>query len=91
MESEEWRHLVSGDVKEAEGKGVSLAKEKRRRRKEDQQLASVFVCPICSRDCHARIGLMSHYRKCASLHHQRARSSPSSFLMEGCLLLYILA
>ena len=70
MEREAWRHLVSGGVKEAESKRVSLAKEKRRRRKEGQQLASGFVCPICSRDCHARIGLMSHYRKCASRDHQ---------------------
>ena len=70
MEREAWRHLVSGGVKEAESKRVSLAKEKRRRGKEGQQLASGFVGPICSRVCHARIGLMSHYRKCASSDHQ---------------------
>ena len=34
----EWHHIVSGGVKEAKGKQVSLAKERRQRRRKGLQL-----------------------------------------------------
>ena len=60
-----WRYQVSQGIKVAENRRISSAKEKRRRRKEGQYDSTAFVCPICTKDCHARIGLISHQRKCS--------------------------
>ena len=45
-------------------------KEKRMRRKAAAHLdrpASDFICALCHRDCHSRIGLASHTRHCTRI------------------------
>ena len=68
----EWRQLIRQGIEAAEDRRIAHQKEKRRRRKESLHPASTFVCPECSRDCHSRIGLYSHNRKCGGDQNQRA-------------------
>lgn len=62
-----WRHAVKSSVKKGEdARNVALT-EKRERRKNKQQQPqqpSNFVCSKCYRDCHSRVGLYSHSRRC---------------------------
>ena len=56
MDRDEWRQRVTDGVKEAEGKRVTLQREKRKTRKEMQdQPSTAFVCLMYHKDCHSRI------------------------------------
>ena len=65
-----WRYAVREGVKTGEEKRKKRFEERRARRKERQQNQaqypqSNYVCVNCGRDCHARIGLLSHTRRCS--------------------------
>ena len=64
MDRENWRHLVSTGVSDAESSRIALQKDKRDRRKNRQMHPTLYICSACSRDCHSRIGLHSHTRHC---------------------------
>ena len=65
----QWRQAVRNGTAKAEDKLRQNAEEKRCRRKEKQKTTPVDTthkCAVCGRDCHSRIGLHSHSRKCSS-------------------------
>ena len=61
-----WRCLLHDQLREGENKMHNAAIDKRKRRKAAPTTpsASNHICPNCSRDCHSRIGLVSHRRRC---------------------------
>ena len=62
-----WRCLLHKQPKEGEEKITNEAIEKRTRRKEKtttDSAASTHICYSCGKDCHSRIGLISHRRHC---------------------------
>ena len=68
-----WRHAVREGVERGEEKRKQQLEERRARRKERQQIQahnppSNYMCGNCGRDCHARIGLLSHARRCSHRH-----------------------
>ena len=70
-----WRHAVNSGVKSGERMRTLRLEEKREQRKARKQNVefnpqSEFVCNRCGRDCHARIGLLSHVKRC-SQHEQQ--------------------
>ena len=65
-----WRSAVRKGVRTGENKRNRLLEDKRQRRKERQESLdcnqpSTFCCITCDRDCHSRIGLVSHARHCS--------------------------
>ena len=63
-----WKHTVQDRLAQFEEDSTQRAKEKRRQRKEQPPAdrgATAFTCAICGRDCHSRIGLHSHSRRCS--------------------------
>ena len=67
----QWRGAVTKHLKTGEDKLTQAATERRVRRKfcvsSVQQPA--YTCNTCNKDCHSRIGLHSHSRRCSSLAH----------------------
>ena len=67
----QWRGAVTKHLKTGEDKLTQAATERRVRRKlcvsSVQQPA--YTCNTCNQDCHSRIGLHSHSRRCSSLAH----------------------
>ena len=64
-----WRHQVQAGVEEAEEKGKvqELARRTaRKKRAASTHIQTTFICVICNRDCHSRIGLYSHARSCST-------------------------
>ena len=61
---DEWRHTVRKGIETADRKRGMAAEEKRIQRKNKTVAPTHFICPNCSRDCHSRIGLLSHSRRC---------------------------
>ena len=64
-----WRLAVRQGTLWAESERRESAVEKRSRRKQRQQQLqqpSSFTCDKCGRDCHSRVGLHSHSRRCSS-------------------------
>lgn len=61
-----WRSAIHSGIKQAETVRIETQKQKRAQRKSSSAdpPASAFICPSCSRDCHSRIGLHSHSRRC---------------------------
>ena len=64
-----WQSAVRKGVRTGEDKRNRLLEDKRQRRKErqeslDSKQPSTFCCTTCDRDCHSRIGLVSHTRRC---------------------------
>ena len=62
-----WRQTVKQGAKFAEEALTTAALDKRSRRKERgkyPQQPTPFSCTRCARDCHSRVGLHSHSRKC---------------------------
>jgi hypothetical protein len=62
-----WRQAVRLGVQNTESERLSSLREKRQRKKDrllQPRQASSFTCTFCGRDCHSRIGLHSHSRKC---------------------------
>ncbi|XP_063605235.1 uncharacterized protein LOC134780428 [Penaeus indicus] len=64
-----WRQAVHRGSRLADEARFQQAAEKRSRRKERAASASSvlsgFICTNCNRDCHSRIGLHSHSRRCS--------------------------
>ena len=64
-----WRQEVQRGVRQAEEERSQQAAGKRARRKQRAASASAqsscYVCTNCNRDCHSRIGLHSHTRRCS--------------------------
>ena len=62
-----WRSTVREGVRSAERVSNAALAEKRSRRKRRErqpQQPTAHVCTTCNRDCHSRVGLFSHSRKC---------------------------
>ena len=65
-----WHHTIHNSVRLGEEKRTLQLKEKRLQRKEGQKNVNAnqqsdFARSNCSRDCRARIGLLSHSRCCS--------------------------
>ncbi|KAJ8369124.1 hypothetical protein SKAU_G00091520 [Synaphobranchus kaupii] len=64
-----WRSTLTKQLKAGEESLLSAAKDKRARRKENcnsNSAESIHKCDLRGRDCHSRIGLFSHRRRCSS-------------------------
>ena len=64
-----WKATVTNGVKRAEEARTSQLADKRTRRKARAASVSAptaHICTNCSRDCHSRVGLFSHSRRCQS-------------------------
>ena len=59
-----WRAIVKEGSLRAEEQTRAEAVGKRARRKARQHCPTAFVCVSCRRDCHSRIGLISHTKSC---------------------------
>jgi len=62
-----WRLAVRQGTQKAEEMRNTNLDAKRARRKANQkhpQQASAYTCSKCNRDCHSRVGLFSHSRRC---------------------------
>ncbi|KAI8494637.1 hypothetical protein Bbelb_278630 [Branchiostoma belcheri] len=68
----EWRHAVKVGLARGQVKHHMQLETKRQKRKEKlhAQNSSSFLCLNCGRDCHARIGLISHTKRCPRPQHQ---------------------
>ena len=67
-ESSAWRQVVQHGLLHFEETLVQQAKAKRQSRKQQNQGAGQetdCICLQCGRDCHSRIGLLSHIRRCS--------------------------
>ena len=63
-----WRAAVHCGTKQAEQDRTDHLKEKRAARKRScsiDQAATFYTCRLCGKDCHSRIGLHSHTRRCS--------------------------
>lgn len=68
-----WRQAVHKGIKKGEQHRSQQLETKRQRRKMRQQKQALdppsgFTCGYCRRDCHSRIGLLSHSRRCPQRH-----------------------
>ena len=64
-----WRHEIHQGSITSEEKLRQTADDKREERKQKARVVpvgSVYICSTCGRDCHSRIGLYSHCRKCSN-------------------------
>lgn len=64
-----WRRTLKEHLKTGEEKLMNAAADKRALRKErntSDQPETTHKCDTCGRDCHSRIGLHSHKRRCSS-------------------------
>ncbi|GAA6107071.1 uncharacterized protein LOC118407100 [Tachysurus ichikawai] len=60
-----WRLAVRQGAQKAEKmRNTNLAEKRARSNQQQPQQASAFTCSKCNRDCHSRIGLFSHSRRC---------------------------
>ena len=59
-----WRTVVKEGVIVAEEQRMEEATDRRARRKAKTFGSTEHVCKSCGKDCHSRIGLHSHSRKC---------------------------
>ena len=66
-----WKYTLKRQLPKGEDKWNSKVAVKRARRKEKAKTSTfpqeptTFICQNCSRDCKARIGLLSHSKKCS--------------------------
>ena len=63
-----WKNTLHKQLLTGEERLSAVAAEKRARRKETtvNRPESTHRCDLCDRDCHSRIGLYSHKRRCSS-------------------------
>lgn len=61
-----------------------LQREKRGKRlvggSQSNQNGTIYICDVCNKDCHSKIGLHSHHRRCSKTSSKRI---PSSSWMDG--------
>ena len=65
-----WKQTVQMGLSKFTETLAQQLEEKRLRTKAAAQVdrpASVFICALCHRDCHSRIGLASHTRRCTGM------------------------
>ncbi|XP_063595337.1 uncharacterized protein LOC134772300 [Penaeus indicus] len=65
-----WRGALTQHLKSGEEKLSQAATERRARRKQSDSSNrpdTEHKCDFCNKDCHSRIGLFSHRRRCSSL------------------------
>ena len=64
-----WRQVVTNSLSNYEETLAEQSEAKRQRRKGSNQAdnphPTAFICTQCQRDCHSRIGLVSHTRRCS--------------------------
>ena len=62
-----WRSAVKEGLRKGEEKRQRQISDRRARRKERKAAGSAqpteHLCVVCKRDCHSRIGLLSHQRR----------------------------
>ena len=64
-----WKGALTQHLRAGEEKLMDAAAEKRAHRKErsnSERPATDHRCDLCDRDCHSRIGLYSHKRRCST-------------------------
>ena len=65
-----WKLTLKRQLPQGESRWKATVAEKRARRKakasEHLHTPSIFICSNCGRDCKARIGLLSHSKKCGT-------------------------
>ena len=64
-----WRVALTNQLKAREEKLTKAATERRARRRlsgSSDRPETEHKCDLCIRDCHSRIGLYSHRRRCSS-------------------------
>ena len=69
QDRDQWRHKLTSSLSRGEEELRLSWEGKRTRRKNSLQAmpaASSYLCSLCGRDCHSRIGLHSHSRRCSS-------------------------
>ena len=80
-----WRQAVQQIIFQFEETRLALQTEaKRQRRKvrsQGDRPATDYICSQCGRDCHSRIGLSSHARRCSRATNVRHHSLPR---LKGC-------
>ena len=62
-----WKATLTQHLKLGEKRLIREAADKRKRRKAQASavpISTSYLCDTCSRDCHSRIGLLSHSRRC---------------------------
>ena len=65
----EWRSALKQHLETEEEKLMAAAADKRARRKEGSSSIrpeTTHRCDVCYKDCHSRIGLFSHKRRCSN-------------------------
>ena len=65
----EWRSALKQHLETGEDKLMAAAAGKRARRKEGSSSIrpeTTHICDVCYKDCHSRIGLFSHMRRCSN-------------------------
>ncbi len=65
----EWRSALKQHLERGEEKLMAAAADKRTRRREDSSSIrpeTTHRCDVCNKDCHSRIGLFSHKRRCSN-------------------------
>lgn len=70
LERPAWRQAVRKGLSKFEKTLAQQHEAKRMRRKAAAQAdrpASNFICILCHRDCHSRVGLASHSRRCSRI------------------------
>lgn len=92
-----WRSTLAKHLKSGEDRLISAEEDKWTRRKESHSSNSTETtnrCELCDRDCHSRIDLCSHRRRCSSRADNNYDHHPWSSLTDGgrrttniCLLL----
>ena len=64
-----WRQELRAGLIRGEARLRQTAEDKRKHRKYSQrsstQEATIYKCAHCDRDCHSRVGLFSHSRRCS--------------------------
>ena len=84
-----WRQAVQQGLSEFENTLAEQAETKRQTRKARNQgdrPATDRIRSLRGRDCHSRIGLFSHTRRCSRTTNQSA--TPSSFETRGCQYMF---
>ena len=65
----EWRSALKQHLETGEEKLMAAAADKLARRKEGSSSIrpkTTHRCDVCNKDCHSRIGLFSHKRRCSN-------------------------
>ena len=65
----EWRSPLKQHLETEEEKLMAAAADKRARRKQGSSSIrpeTTHRCDVCNKDCHSRIGLFSHKRRCSN-------------------------